>query len=1013
MRPEQLRVQAFGCYLTETTVDFSALNGKVFLITGSTGGGKTTLLDGMCFALYCRATGGKRTWSDMRSISAGKELPTEVEFTFRLGEERYRFRRSLKIHTVRGSGRTELRDEHACWRMKGQDWELMVSGAESKVRDKAQELLGLTCEQFSQVVVLPQGDFRKLLLSNSNEKARIFQTLFQTERWERVTRIAQKMAEESKQALDQLFQNRTLLLNQEHCADIQALKEKAEQTRESIQQAKAQWEQLEQQARQVNQEYTQASVTAEQFEQLDRFAKEQAVLLEREPKIKELQQQWEESRRIKELLPYYQSLSQTRREYKDKQARLFQAKQRLEQAQNQEKIAADQAQDVERLRSDLELFTKSAGLLEEAKKNADKLAQYDREIDAARKALGDLEADRIGFVKAKEQAFKNVQAGETFVREISEKSRTLPEGMARLSKLQEMDRNFLLLEQCIKQEQSAQCQWRKAAHEQQAARVKLAAMQEKMERLERALACNAAGKLAAALKQGQPCPVCGSLEHPRPAHGLEEIPEETQQKLLRESVKQGEQELSQKSESLAAAAALFTLKQKSREEQQALCDAYCIDRAVATAELERAQEQVREARKAQEQLPRAEKLLEQRRQEQKQAQESEEACREQAQLAATRLTQLESGKKAVLETLPQGLEDRDGLDQQYRSTLTRIKQAQEKIKGLEEKVTRTRRELDQAKEQYLALRQGVMEEEQKLSARIEDYTNRCEKLNVSQDIPIDQKWIGEQEMQRIEGEIQEHRDRVLLVSRRLSELKESLQKMERQDVQSLREELTRLREQAGEASERAGGLSKAWEQMQKILDVLLKEEAESAAFEEHYARTARVAQLLTGGNRRKIPIRMFVLGIMLDDILSRANLYFATFSSGRYRLIRPENESGGRGFNGLELQILDGYSGGVRAVETLSGGELFLASLSLAFGLSDVVQGHSGGVRLDSIFIDEGFGSLDQETLDTAMRALNEVQRSGRTVGIISHVQELKALVPARIEVLSRGDGGSAVRVLS
>ena len=1012
MRPEQLRMQAFGCYLKETTVDFCALNGKLFLITGSTGGGKTTLLDGMCFALYCRATGGKRTWSDMRSIAAGKETPTEVEFTFRLGEETYRFRRSLKIHVVRGSGRIELRDEHACWRRKGQDWELMVSGAESKVRDKAQELLGLTCEQFSQVVVLPQGDFRKLLLSNSNEKARIFQTLFRTERWERISRIAQQMAEESKQALDQLFQNRALLLSREQCADIEELKEKEKQTKSQAEQAKAQWNQLEQQAERVNQAYTQASVMAEQFEQLDRFTQERAALLERESQIKGLQKRWEESRRIKELLPYYQSLTQVRRDLREKQARLSQAEQRLEKARKQEQLAVSQAQEVERLRSELEVCTKSAGLLEEAKKSAEKLTQYDGEIAKARKAARELEAKRISFAKVKEQAGKNVQAGEEFVREISEQARALPAVMARLSALQEMERNYLLLEQCAKQEQTVLSQWREAAEQEQAARVQFAAVQEKLERLERALKCNAAAELASSLKQGQPCPVCGSLEHPHPAQGLGDIPEETQQKLLRESVKRGEQELSQKAEALAAAEALFKLKQNAREEQEEVCRAYEMGRNAVSAELEQAQKQVRQAQKAQEQLPRAEKLLEQRRREQKEAQASEEVSREQAHQAATQLAQLESGRKAVMETLPHGLEHRSLLDQQYQSILARIKQGQEKIKGLEEGVTRTRRELDQAQEQFLALRQGVEEENQKLKTRTDDYANRCAQFHFAQEVPIDQLWMGESKMQQIEQEIQEYRDRSLLVERRLGELREALRDVDRPDVKALQEELTQLRKQAGEASQRAGGLTKAWEQMLEVLRVLLEEESKCASIEQQYARTARVAQLLSGGNRRKVPIRMFVLGIMLDDILGRANLYFATFSSGRYRLARPELEGGGRGYSGLELVVFDGYSGGVRAVETLSGGELFLASLSLAFGLSDVVQGHSGGVRLDSIFIDEGFGSLDQETLDTAMRALNEVQHSGRTVGIISHVQELKALVPARIEVVTQGDGGSAVRVL-
>lgn len=149
---------------------------------------------------------------------------------------------------------------------------------------------------------------------------------------------------------------------------------------------------------------------------------------------------------------------------------------------------------------------------------------------------------------------------------------------------------------------------------------------------------------------------------------------------------------------------------------------------------------------------------------------------------------------------------------------------------------------------------------------------------------------------------------------------------------------------------------------------------------------------------------------MLDDILSSANQFFATLSSGRYSLSRVVGATSGNALGGLDLEVIDAYTGGARAVETLSGGELFLASLSLAFGLSDVVQSYSGGVHLDSLFIDEGFGSLDQETLDTAMKALAQLQHMGRTIGIISHVSELKNRIAAQIVVGKDRNGGSTVR---
>ncbi len=167
------------------------MRGKLFLITGSTGGGKTTILDAICFALFCRATGGRRTWQDMRNLSAGEDVPTVVDFSFLLAESNTGFGGlGAGIRSGAAAG-WRCGIEHQCSRRNGEEWELVASGAESRVREYAQRLLGLTCEQFSQVIVLPQGEFRKLLLSNSTEKTKIFQTLFQTEKWERITKCAQ------------------------------------------------------------------------------------------------------------------------------------------------------------------------------------------------------------------------------------------------------------------------------------------------------------------------------------------------------------------------------------------------------------------------------------------------------------------------------------------------------------------------------------------------------------------------------------------------------------------------------------------------------------------------------------------------------------------------------------------------------------------------------------------------------------------------------------------------------
>ena len=175
--------------------------------------------------------------------------------------------------------------------------------------------------------------------------------------------------------------------------------------------------------------------------------------------------------------------------------------------------------------------------------------------------------------------------------------------------------------------------------------------------------------------------------------------------------------------------------------------------------------------------------------------------------------------------------------------------------------------------------------------------------------------------------------------------------------------------------------------------------------EARYTRVARLSKSLGGANPLKMPILQYVLSVMLDQVLVSANRFFSTLSRGRYALRLMEGPKGGNALGGLDLEVLDGASMLPRSIETLSGGEQFLASLSLAFGLSDVVQAHSGAVRLDALFIDEGFGSLDGETLDVAMKALAMLQNSGRLVGIISHVSELKNRIPCRVEVTRDGNG--------
>ena len=233
MTPVSLSMTAFGPYLRETTGHFEEFGeNTLFLIPGSTGGGKTSILDGMCFALYCRATGGRRSWKEMRCDSAPDDTPTLVDFVFRLRGKQYRFRRSIRVHFVRGSGRRETREEHTCWKWQNGEWELWESGSETQIRRCAEELLGLNPEQFSQVVVLPQGDFLRLLRANSNEKAGMLRTLFSMNEWLRIQEALKERSKGLEKQTAQADAARDALLRQEQVETLEALLEKCRRLEE-------------------------------------------------------------------------------------------------------------------------------------------------------------------------------------------------------------------------------------------------------------------------------------------------------------------------------------------------------------------------------------------------------------------------------------------------------------------------------------------------------------------------------------------------------------------------------------------------------------------------------------------------------------------------------------------------------------------------------------------------------------------------------------------------------------
>lgn len=1016
MKPICVTMQAFGSYTNRTTVDFSALgDNPIFLITGSTGGGKTTILDAMCFALYCKATGGRRSWNSMRSTGAADTLDTLVEFDFLLGGESYRFRRSQSIHIVRGSKRREIRDEHGCYRLVNGEWQLMPNlgkCSETSVRECAQELLGLTCEQFSQVIVLPQGDFLKLLRANSVDKADILQTLFATKLWSDVTKAIKTKADALSQKAGELHAERHSILEREEIADDEALRLKCNQLKAEFKQSQTAFESFRQQLEKEN-----AALTAgiEINRKLEALRKLEQQLLKLEQSAEQMQKntiRLQQGRLVQQVYPYFMAAKTAKAE---KQAK-FLAKQSAEQKEQQTAAALltaqQEAQNIGMYRAKALSLAQSISKLEAAYNNIIRLNDTESLLQKKNDEIAKQTKLEEAALQQLDAAAKRVENGEVYIKSAQDDIQKLPEYLATVQCLQADYDALSALEKLKKEAISINEEYQACSEKEQQAGIKLDAMRAQLEQEEQLMRSDISGMLATALTEGVPCPVCGSVHHPSPANHCALGYDAKQLELLRKSITQEEKAFQKLS--LATAASKSKVEQKNTElaAQQELCNKISRSSAELEEQLRAAKELAAKSEKAGKKLQETQDLLSKCKTDLVKAQKDAENCKAER----IRLEREAEGLRAAAEEIAKGLGDSCDLaiiKSYLKEQETESSQLTAKAEGLEKNLSSAQSEAAAAKANASSALDSYQESLKKEENAVKRFTEEAAAANLSEHLDYESLLVSNEELARLEQVIhtyetekhaaQQQRDAFAKELNGIAEPDLNLLRKKQADVQKQHDEMNR---QVGSLQQRVLATKKSLQQ----LELLTKESSET---ENEFAHASRLSLLLSGRNPLKIPLQQFVLGIMLDDILASANQFFSTLSHGRYSLNRVTGGGSGNSLSGLDLQVLDAYSGGVRSIETLSGGEQFLASLSLAFGLSDVVQGYSGSVHLDSIFIDEGFGSLDQETLDTAMKALMQIQKMGRTIGIISHVSELKSRIAAHIEVYKAEDGGSSVRVVA
>ncbi|MCR5093526.1 MAG: SMC family ATPase [Lachnospiraceae bacterium] len=920
MRPLRLVVSAFGPYAGRTAIEMEQLGTRgLYLITGDTGAGKTTIFDAICFALYGEASGTERDAGMLRSKYADPLTPTEVEMEFTHGGKNYRIRRNPEYlrPAKRGSGMTKQPADAELTIPDGQ-----VITKTKEVTQAVEELLGIDRDQFSRIVMLAQGDFLKLLVADTRDRMAIFRKLFKTQRFQTLqTRLEEKRKEIASQA-DEVLRS----IRQDEAAiragEDHPLAEEAEKA--------ARGELL----------------TEEVITMLDRLL--DADRAGKETLDKDLEKVTEALEEVTSVIGAGEVLEKTRQELSRAQ----------EQLETERPCLAVFAENLEQAKKALE---GRAALDEEQARIKALLPRYD-EADTLRARIWDAaekRAEEEALLREEEETDrlkKDELAG------FSEERASLLGAGAELEKLKSQADRIAEAETDLADLAASLAQYRKKDGELQTAREayreKNAAFQEKnvrYESMEQAYRDGQAGILAERLAPGSPCPVCGSTEHPHPAVKQVTVPSDREL----EEAKKAAQTARDKRDAAA----------REAESLGSACETTAAELKKKTGKLLNTED-----------LTEAKDLC-------GKAQEEQKAAKNELS-TAIREKQQQAERAGALEKLIPAAQ----------------KEAAERAAVMEKRRT--------AIAEYAT---KLQESEERLGEVMKDLTfTSGEEAAEAAAALADQALALQKDFEKAENAYQEKQETVKALEITITQCRKTLEDARAVDLPAEREKQTALKRQQEDCHARGKVIAARYDNNARIRDGLIRRSAELSETEKKRAWIGTLADTASGklSGKDKIMLETFIQMSYLDRILRRANLRLMTMSSGQYELIRLKDNANAKSQGGLDLGVTDHFNGTQRSVRTLSGGESFMASLSLALGLSDEVQSSAGGIRIETMFVDEGFGSLDPEALDQAYRALASLTEGDRLVGIISHVDGLRERIDRQIVVKKSGSAGSSVRLV-
>jgi exonuclease SbcC len=1017
VRPLRLSVAAFGPFSSSQIIDFGTLGeSPLFLINGPTGSGKTTILDAICFALYGKTTGNEREGHQMRCDQADPTILTEVTFEFELADKHYRIRRvpEQQRPRVKGEGFTMHKPEAQLHQVGGAGKEqLIVARKTADATKKIQELTGLTAEQFSQVMVLPQGKFRQLLLAESKDREQILSRLFETHLYQKIEEQLKARAKGIAGEAGQLEHKQAALLGTTSVDSQEELERQIALRKERLSELKTGFERLEKENQSAQRQLNEGQKLEADFILYDEAKMAVAALLAEESEQTSKIEQLKQAQVAEQLAP----MEQDKRRCADELAIILLADKKNSEAVNCEASAVKKAE------INWSAQEKKKPRLEQIKKNRQNLEALLPRFEALKQAENEYKIVEQRLAESNEQLARKAERYQQSEMQFKQAEAALKEAKDKVSRLPAEEANLI--------EQGRQLTLKRTLDAQQStlnsitdelestsldlAQNKAASEQSKLERKSLELAWHAgqAALLANELKVGKPCPVCGSEEHPFPAGSEQPLPTENELKGAVELADKCAEEVRlllnrQHGLEVKKEQVIFKIDELLSE----LGENAASSIAALKAGLEATSQYVNKLRKCNESLAaQEEKLLAM----EKAVEEIKAAivlATEQRDSVAREQAAAQQNSKNKQAELPGQQNSADSIEAEISSAIKEQMALSDAIEKADREHREAREALGRAEAGALVTKEQLKKAETANHRAEAAWTEKLLATTFENEAAYTKAKQPIEVVEQLGESIKVYKDQKLATE---TMLKERGQRVEGKTVP----ELDRLKLQAGGAAEKVKEASAEFHQQQAEHKQLIEaeEKLNEVALQlnklnEEYKVIGHLSAVANGQNPHNLSLQRFVLSVLLDDVLIAATQRLLIMSKGRYQLIRKTEVTHGGRKAGLDLDVEDQYTGKTRPVSTLSGGESFMAALSLALGLSDVVQSYSGGIKLDMLFIDEGFGSLDSDSLELAIRTLVDLQSVGRMVGVISHVSELKERITTRIDLVASA-GGSAIKIVA